>query len=358
MEENNKLLILIILVIMLINLALLVGCSENHLADDMKNYEVSGYVSNFSESGRGVEGISLNFSNGQGKVITDDQGQWQKIKIKGKTTITPIKKGYSFEPEQTTVSRPQNEVNFVVVTNNNDQTPPVKSNEQPVEWYINQTKGDQRLASGDEVDIYFSEAMDPDSKVVIKSEVIKTFGNDEKNWEVIQSKSGLGFYIKYSGEQLIDISGGKELNFPPETIEDAHGVKNKSSIQFLIKDYQDIIPPTKAEIEPFSWYVNDVPGDETLTSGDEFELYFSEEMSTASLDIVKEEAAATLGVNNGELDIIAISSGVGMSIKYLDNGSGDIDLSGGRELVLAAGSVADVAGNSNEVEIRYIIADK
>ena len=60
--------------------------------------QISGYV--LSESGTGIPGVQLTFSNSGGRVETDGEGYYsQQIPFNWSGTVTPAKEGYAFDPE-------------------------------------------------------------------------------------------------------------------------------------------------------------------------------------------------------------------------------------------------------------------
>lgn len=60
-------------------------------------YTASGVVKD--ADGAPVASVVLHFSGGQGVSQTDAHGEWVKGGLRGEVTVTPVKEGYSFEPQ-------------------------------------------------------------------------------------------------------------------------------------------------------------------------------------------------------------------------------------------------------------------
>ncbi len=73
-------------------------------------YTVSGYV--VDSNGNGLGGVSISFSDGLSSVTTNSQGYWSQSGLSGSVVITPSLNGYTFTPSSTTVTGPNNNVNF------------------------------------------------------------------------------------------------------------------------------------------------------------------------------------------------------------------------------------------------------
>ncbi len=73
-------------------------------------YSVSGYVKN--SSGSGLSGVTISFSDGLASVTTNTSGYWSQSGLTGSVVVTPSLSGYTFTPSSTTVTGPNNNVNF------------------------------------------------------------------------------------------------------------------------------------------------------------------------------------------------------------------------------------------------------
>ncbi len=78
-------------------------------------YSVSGYVRN--NSGNGLSGVTISFTNGYTSVTTNSNGYWSKDGLSGSVTVTPYLSGYTFVPSSRNVSGPTNDVNFTGTEN-------------------------------------------------------------------------------------------------------------------------------------------------------------------------------------------------------------------------------------------------
>ncbi|WP_027340793.1 5'-nucleotidase C-terminal domain-containing protein [Halonatronum saccharophilum] len=108
--KRNRLLVLSIL---LIGALVLVGCSNSDNDSVTPDpYTVSGQI--VDVDGNGVEGVTLNFSNIDATAITDEEGNWTKTDLTGQVTITPVKEGFVFNPNNKTVDNAQDDIVFEI----------------------------------------------------------------------------------------------------------------------------------------------------------------------------------------------------------------------------------------------------
>lgn len=105
-------------IIFLLSLLLvLVGCSDSDTTEDNSldipdKYNVSGQVVN--ESGEGVTGIKINFSDGFGTATTVAGGKFSKTNLMNKVLITPVTDGFAFEPPHLPVTQETKDLKFVM----------------------------------------------------------------------------------------------------------------------------------------------------------------------------------------------------------------------------------------------------
>jgi hypothetical protein len=89
------------------------GGQEQHNAS--ATYAISGRTR--TESGAGIVGVTLSFSNGAGTAISDANGNYTKSGLSNGTyTITPSKAGYLFSPSSKTITLSganQTGINFI-----------------------------------------------------------------------------------------------------------------------------------------------------------------------------------------------------------------------------------------------------
>ncbi len=90
------------------------GCLGGCDSGSSKPYAVSGRV--LDESGHGIREVTLAFTGDTtGTTTTDDTGHWQ-ADLKGRTTITPARPGYTFEPQSKVVTGASSNVNFIAAS--------------------------------------------------------------------------------------------------------------------------------------------------------------------------------------------------------------------------------------------------
>ena len=90
------------------------GCLGGCDGGNSKPYAVSGRV--LDESGHGIREVTLAFTGDTtGTTTTNDTGHWQ-ANLKGRTTITPAKPGYTFEPQSKVVTGASSNVNFTAAS--------------------------------------------------------------------------------------------------------------------------------------------------------------------------------------------------------------------------------------------------
>ncbi len=73
-------------------------------------YSVAGYVED--EYAYGIEGVSVEFSDGFSPATTNQYGQWSKKGLSGTVVVTPRKTGWKFAPTHITVSSTKNDLYF------------------------------------------------------------------------------------------------------------------------------------------------------------------------------------------------------------------------------------------------------
>ncbi len=71
---------------------------------------MSGYV--FNSNGKPIPGVIISFSDSLPAVTTNSQEYWSQSGLSGNVVITPSLNGYTFTPSSTTVTGPNNNVNF------------------------------------------------------------------------------------------------------------------------------------------------------------------------------------------------------------------------------------------------------
>ncbi len=94
----------------LASLLVLLSFSGCDLFEDEEAYSVSGQV--LDVEGEPLEEVRLNFSGGLGKAVTNEDGKWTKTDLEGTVTITPVKEGYNFDPQEIVVTEEKAEINF------------------------------------------------------------------------------------------------------------------------------------------------------------------------------------------------------------------------------------------------------
>lgn len=73
-------------------------------------YEVSGLV--LDDEGKGLAEVTITFTGGySGTATTDSTGYWEAA-VKGRTTVTPSKPGYAFDPQSRLVTKAVSNVDF------------------------------------------------------------------------------------------------------------------------------------------------------------------------------------------------------------------------------------------------------
>jgi len=73
-------------------------------------YKVWGYVKDLD--GRGIEGVKVTFSGGNGDVTTDEEGYWEKY-VSGEVVVkVDMPEGWEFSPSQIVVDSPEGPVGF------------------------------------------------------------------------------------------------------------------------------------------------------------------------------------------------------------------------------------------------------
>lgn len=96
--------------LLVLSLIFLVGLISGCGGVGQDTYNVSGQV--LDNEGDGIEGVSLNFSRGFGSAETDEDGKWSKSGLKGTVTVTPIKEGWEFEPQNRKTTVEASNLNF------------------------------------------------------------------------------------------------------------------------------------------------------------------------------------------------------------------------------------------------------
>ncbi|WP_408954413.1 5'-nucleotidase C-terminal domain-containing protein [Natroniella sp. ANB-PHB2] len=91
---------LILLTLMLVTALMVVGCLDDDIV--LEPYEISGQVIE-AETGEAVEGVTIGFDNIDGSVTTDEEGRWSKT-VEDEVTITPVKEGFVFTPNDFTLN--------------------------------------------------------------------------------------------------------------------------------------------------------------------------------------------------------------------------------------------------------------
>ena len=74
-------------------------------------YGASGRVT--TEGGKGLDGVTINFSGGQSSVTTNADGYWCKHLLRGRVQATPEKTGYRFGPAAMTITGSASNLNFL-----------------------------------------------------------------------------------------------------------------------------------------------------------------------------------------------------------------------------------------------------
>jgi len=75
-------------------------------------YSVSGSVVDSRDDRAGLPGVTLTFSGGFGRTLSEPSGAWGKYGLRGQVTITPSRPGWTFAPESYTVSGESNGITF------------------------------------------------------------------------------------------------------------------------------------------------------------------------------------------------------------------------------------------------------
>lgn len=96
-----------LVVVILVSL-ILAGCGSG---SSVSTYSVSGRIIRESDHS-GLGRIMLQFSGASGTAKTDQDGYWRKDGLKGTVTITPAEPGWTFTPENITVSSAAGDVDF------------------------------------------------------------------------------------------------------------------------------------------------------------------------------------------------------------------------------------------------------
>ncbi len=89
---------------LIVIIVILSGCMSS-----VSTYSVSGYV---TYNGSGLSGVTISFSDGLPSVTTNTSGYWSQSGLTGSVVVTPSLSGYTFTPSSTTVTGPNNNVNF------------------------------------------------------------------------------------------------------------------------------------------------------------------------------------------------------------------------------------------------------
>jgi len=218
-----------------------------------ETYFVSGQV--LDNKGVGIEGVMLNFSGGFGTAETDENGKWSKPGLEGTVTITPVKEGWTFEPENLEVSAEAVDVDFVgeIVVSAIKYTLKIKVEGEgkvdPPEGVYDYEEGDEvQLEATPEEDWAFShwvgdvEEQDAaattvimDEDKTIKAVFEKEFEdhpiefNDENLEKAIREAIG-----KMEGELFLsDVIDLEELNARGREIESLEGIQHLQNIKML-----------------------------------------------------------------------------------------------------------------------------
>lgn len=82
------------------------GCGSG-----LDKYSIAGYV--VDDAGKGVAGVQIIFSGNATAATTDQNGFWGKSQLSGTVTVTPVKTGWKFTPENKQVLGQDTHVDFV-----------------------------------------------------------------------------------------------------------------------------------------------------------------------------------------------------------------------------------------------------
>ena len=88
-----------------------VGTPDYNYYKDPNSYVISGRVT--TQTGQGVPGVSLTFSDGSEDVVTDSFGNWLKEGLVDTVTVKPYKPNWTFISPYMLVGSPSSMVNFV-----------------------------------------------------------------------------------------------------------------------------------------------------------------------------------------------------------------------------------------------------
>lgn len=103
-------------------------------------YEVSGLV--LDGEGKGLAEVTLTFTGGyKGTATTDSAGYWEAA-VKGRTTVTPSKPGYAFDPQNKLVTKATSNVDFTgsVDMEFYDETSIMPDSEKPNITYVSEDR--------------------------------------------------------------------------------------------------------------------------------------------------------------------------------------------------------------------------
>ncbi len=89
--------------------------SPNNYVNFTASYSISGYVEN--PYGTGISGVPISFSNSTSTVVTNSQGYWSKKGLSGVVIVTPLLKGYSFNPFSVAINGAKNNIDFIASYN-------------------------------------------------------------------------------------------------------------------------------------------------------------------------------------------------------------------------------------------------